>query len=201
MLPDPLHYNVESSDHALTGQRVQYSPSCSDLSEPFEGPALSPSLEAWGLWTHGLFVYLFACVFVCTCVCMCLCVCFWVSEELCKFCMFLCVSLYVYMCMLVFSMCLCVCLCHCGWCICLCDCLFENAFVSVCLCPCTVVGASLVLTLRGRRIPVHMYTPGARLDQWYPVERSLVVGFIHPTKHHHTALRLASVERRQRGDP
>ena len=40
------------------------------------------------------------------------------------------------------------------------------------------------------RLPVHVYTPVAHVDQWYPAERSLVVGFIYPTKHHHTALRL-----------
>ena len=115
--------------------------------------------------------------------------------------MFICVSVYVYMCLLVFSMCVCLCLCHCGWCICLCDYLSENAFVCVCLCPCTVLGASLGLTIRGRGLPVHVYMPVICLDQWYPVECSLVVGFIHPTKHHHTALRLASVERRQQVDP
>ena len=62
-------------------------------------------------------------------------------------------------------------------------------------------GTSLGLTLRGGGLPVHVDTPVARLDQRYPVECSLVVGFIHHTKHHHTALRLAPVERGQRGDP
>ena len=115
--------------------------------------------------------------------------------------MFICVSMYVYMCLLVFSMCVSLCLCRCGWCICLCNYLSENAFVCVCLYPRTVLGASLGLTIRGRGLPVHVYMPVIRLNQWYPVECSLVVGFIHPTKHHHTALRLASIERRQRGDP
>ena len=64
-------------------------------------------------------------------------------------CMFLCVCLCV-------SMCLCVCLCCCGWCICLCDFVSENAFVWVCLCPCTVAGVSLGLTLRGRGLMVHV---------------------------------------------
>ena len=67
------------------------------------------------------------------------------------------------------------------------------------LCPCTVVGASLGLTLRRRGLPVHVYTPVACLDQWYPVEHSLVVGFIHPTKHHHTDFHPACVERREVG--
>jgi len=93
-----------------------------------------------------------------------------------------------------------VCQCRCGWCICLCDCVSENAFVCVCLCPCTVAGASLELTLRGRGLLVHVYTPVTRLDQWYPVECSLVVGFIHPTKHHLTAFHL-HVKREERGDP
>ena len=46
-----------------------------------------------------------------------------------------------------------------------------------------------------------MYTPLAQVDQWYPVELSLVVAVVHPTKHHHTALPLVSVERREVGDP
>ena len=71
----------------------------------------------------------------------------------------------------------------------------ENAFVCFCLCPCTEVGASLGLTLRGRGLPVPVYNPVTRLDQWDPVELSLVVAVVHPTKHHHTALLLVSVER------
>ena len=113
--------------------------------------------------------------------------------------MFSCVSVYVYMCLLVcFNVS--VYQCRCGWCICLCDCVSENAFVYVCLCPCTVAGASLELTLRGRGLPVHVYTPVTCLDQWYPVERSLVGRFIHPTKHHLTAFRL-HVQREEKGDP
>ena len=105
------------------------------------------------------------------------------------------------MCLLVFPMCLCVCLSPCGQCICLCVYFCENAFVCVCLWSCTVVGEFCGLTLRGRVLPVHVDTPFTHLDQRYPVERSLVVGFIHPTEHHHTALRLASVEKRQWADP
>ena len=100
-----------------------------------------------------LFVYVFVCVFLCVSVrafvSLTSYACFYVSL-----CMFICVCLCV-------SMCLCVCLCHCRWCICLCDCVSENAFVCVFLCPCTVVGASLGLTLRGRGLPVHVYTPVA----------------------------------------
>ena len=77
----------------------------------------------------------------------------------------------------------------------MCDCVSENAFVCVYLCPCTVAGASLELTLRGRGLPVHVYNPVARLDQWYPVELSLIAAVVHPTKHHLTALPLVSVER------
>ena len=140
-------------------------------------------------------MYLCACVFICMCVCMCLCVCLCVSDYLCLYvplCMFICVCLCV-------SMCLCVCLCCCGWCICLCDFVSENAFVWVCLCPCTVAGVSLGLTLRGRALPVHVYNPVSCLDQWYPVELSLVVVAVHPTKHHHTAIPLISVERSEGG--
>ena len=113
--------------------------------------------------------------------------------------MFICASVYVYMCLL---MCfhVSVYLSESLWVVySLCDCVSENAFVCVCLCPCTVVGASLGLTLRGRGLPVHVYTPAARLDQRYPVELSLVVAVIHPTKHHHTALPLVSVERSKGG--
>ena len=130
-----------------------------------------------------LSVCVFVCVSVSSCVSLTSCACFYVSL-----CMLICVCLCV-------SKGLCVCLCHCGWCICLCDCVSENAFVCVCLCPCTVAGASLGLTLRGRGLPVHVYNPVTRLDQWYPVELSLVVAVVHPTKHHHTALPLFSVER------
>ena len=104
-----------------------------------------------------LFVYVFVCVFLCVSVCACVSItssaCFYVSLF-----MFICVCLCV-------SMCLCVSLCCCGWCICLCDCVSENAFVCVCLCPCTIEGPSLGLTLRGRGLSVHVYTPVARLDQ------------------------------------
>ena len=113
--------------------------------------------------------------------------------------MFICASVYVYMCLL---MCfhVSVYLSESLWVVySLCDCVSENAFVCVCLCPCTIVGASLGLTLRGRGLPVHVYTPAARLDQRYPVELSLVVAVIHPTKHHHTALPLVSVERSEGG--
>ena len=143
------------------------------------------------------------------CVSMCLCVCLFVCFFVC---IFGCASvsltsyacLYVSLCMcicvcLCVSMCLCVCLCHCGWCICLCNYVSENAFVSVCLCTCTVLGASLGLILRGKGLPVHVDTPVTRLDQWYPAECSLVVGFVHPTKHHHTSLCPACIERRQEG--
>ena len=141
------------------------------------------------------------CVSMCLCVCLymvCMCLC--ASVSLSSYASF--AYFYVSLCMFI-CVCLCVsrflrfCLCHCGWYICLCGYLSENPFVCVCLCPCTVVGAFLGLTLRGRGLPVHVDTPFVCLDQWYPVECSLVVGFIHPTKHHHTALWLAPVERRQ----
>ena len=49
-------------------------------------------------------------------------------------------------------------------------------------------GAFLGLTLGGRGLPVHVYMPVVRLDQWYPVERSLVVGFVHHTPPNITTL-------------
>ena len=106
--------------------------------------------------------------------------------------MCLCVGLYVSAC--VFP-CVCVSVSVVEDCVCLCDCVSENAFVCVCLCPRTVVETSLGLTLRGRGLPVHVYNPDTCLDQWYPVELSLVVAIVHPTKHHHTAFPLVSVER------
>ena len=130
------------------------------------------------------------------CVCMCLCVCLLSLTSYAYFYVLLCMFVCVCSCV---SMCLCVCLYHCGWCIYLSDCVSENAFECVCLCPCTVVGTSLGLTLRGRGLPVHVYNPVTRLDQWYPVELSLVVAVVHPTKHHHTALLLVSVERSDEG--
>ena len=135
-----------------------------------------------------LYIYVLVCLFVCVYVCFCMSL----TSYACLY-----VSLYVYMCLLFVSMCLCVCLYHCGWCICLCDYVSENQFVCACLCPCTVVGASLGLTLRGRGLPVHVYTPVTHLGQWHPVEFSLVLVVIHPIKHHHTAFRSACVERRE----
>ena len=128
-----------------------------------------------------LFVCVFACFFVCACVSLTSYACFYVLL-----CMFLCVCLCV-------SMFLCVCLCRSGWCVCrLIVCLVVH--LCVCLCPCTDMGASLGVILRVRGLPVHVYNPATRLDQWYPLELSLVVAVVHPTKHHHTALRLASIE-------
>ena len=93
-----------------------------------------------------LCIYVLVCLFVCVFVCVSVSASVSLTSYACLYvflCMFLCVCLCV-------SMCLCVCLCCCGWCICLCDCVSENAFVWVCLCPCTVAGVSLGLTLRGR---------------------------------------------------
>ena len=50
---------------------------------------------------------------------------------------------------------------------------------------------------RGRGLPVNVYSPVACFNQWYPVELSLVVVVVHPTKHHHTALLLVSVEKKR----
>ena len=116
--------------------------------------------------------------------------------------------MHVFMCLYVClyeSACVVPCVCVsvyvvvCGAYVCVTVCLRMH--LSVCLCPCTVVGASLGLTLRGRGLPVHVYNPVTRLDQWYPVEHSLIVAVVYPTKHHHTALPLVSVERSDGGDP
>ena len=136
---------------------------------------------------------------------MCLCVCLYVCLHV-----SLCVLVLLRLAMHVF-MCCCVCLYVSAFvlppvcvsvsvvedCVCLCDCVSENAFVCVCLCPRTVLGTSLGLTLRGRGLPVHVYNLVSRLDQWYPVELSLVVAIVHPTKHHHTALLPVSVDRNE----
>ena len=79
------------------------------------------------------------------------------------------------------------------------DCMSVSAFVCVYLCHHTDVGALLEVTLKGRGLLVHVYTPVTCLGQWYPVELSLVVAFVHSTKHLHTALPPASVERREKG--
>jgi len=136
-----------------------------------------------------LFVYVFVCVSVNACVSLTSYSCLYVSLFLC---VCLCVNMY-----------LCVCLCRCGWCIYIYIYIYiynyvsENVFVCVCLCPCTVARASLGLTLRWRGLLVHVYNSVACLDWWYPVECPLVVGFIHPNKHHHTAFCPAYVERRE----
>ena len=174
--------------HASQGSRYNHFPAAQTSPDPFRTLVRRPGdYEPMGCLCIYVLVCLSVCVSECACVSLTSYACFYVSL-----CRFICVCLCV-------SMCLCVSLCCCGWCICLCDCVSENAFVCVCLCPCTVVGASLGLTLRGRGLPVHVYTPVTHFNQWYPVEHSLVVGFIHPTKHHHTALPHISVERRGGG--
>ena len=141
--------------------------------------------------TGCLCICVLVCLFVCAFVCVSVCACVSLTSDACFYvslCWFICACLYV-------SKCLCGHLCRFWWFICLCDCMSKNAFMCVCLCPCTLVGASLGLTLRGRGLPVYTYTPVACFDQWYPVELFLVVAVVHPTKHHHTALLLISVER------
>ena len=139
-----------------------------------------------------LCIYVLVCLFVCVFLCVSVCAFVSPTNYACLY-VSLCRFICVYSCV---SMCLCVCLCRCGLCICLCDYMSENAFVCVCLCPCTVLGALLGLSFRERGLPVHVYTPVTCFDQWYPVELSLIVVVVHPTKHHYTALPLISVERR-----
>ena len=112
------------------------------------------------------------CVFVCICVCLYVCLC-----------MFLYVSLYVFMCACVWSVCLCV---------------TVSGLVCVCMCPCACVGASFGVALRGGGLPVHGYLPQVGLGHRYPLESSLVVGMVHPTKHQQAAL-LRPAEERRRG--
>ena len=145
-------------------------------------PVQSPGQEAWGDYEPmgGLCIYVFLCLFMCVFVCgsVCVLVCLWLV-------------MYFSMCHLVS---LHVCLCYCGWCACLLT-VCLGVHLCICLCPCTDVRASLGVTLRGRGLLVHAYLPMASLGHWYPVELSLVVAVVHPTKHHHTALWLVSVER------
>ena len=104
----------------------------------------------------------------------------------------LCVGLYVSACVFP-CVCVSVSVVEGGVYVCVTVCLRMH--LCICLCPCTVVRASLGVTLRVRGLPVYVYTPVISSDQWYPVELSLVVVVVHPTKHHHTALLLISVER------
>jgi len=162
---------------------VQSSHSAQASLDPVMDPVQSPGQEAWSdyepMGDLCIFVFLCLCVFICGSVCVL--VCLWLVMHL-------------YMCLLVsLYVCLCVCLCRSGWCVCrLIVCLVVH--LCVCLCPCTDMGASLGVILRVRGLPVHAYLPVASLGHWYPVELSLVVAVVHSTKHHHTALRLASIE-------
>ena len=132
---------------------VQSSRSCTGLSGPCDGPCSEPWSGGLGwLLTRGWFVYLCVSVFVYVCVHMWLCAC-------------TCVSLAGYSCLYVpacmFARVPCVCLCHSvGVYVC---CLCLGVDLCVCLCLCTAVGASLVVTLRGRGLLVHAYQPVARL--------------------------------------
>ena len=137
------------------------------------------------------------CVFAC--VSLCAYACLSVSVCLIGLLVFLCACLYVCMCLLVclhVSVCLSVSL----WVVYMSvDYVSVSAFVCICLCPCTYVGALLGVTLRRKGLLVHVYTPVTCLGQWYPLELSHVVGFVHTTKHHHTVRPPASVERREKG--
>ena len=174
---------------------MQSSPSGTDLSGLFKGPGRALVRRPGDYELIGcLHIYLLVCLFVCVFVCVSVSACVSLTSYACLY--VSCVGLYVSGCVFP-SVCVSVCVIVGG--LCLCDCVSENVFVCVCLCPCTVGGASLGLTLRGRGLPVHVHTPVACMDQCYPAECSLVVGFIHSMKHHHTAFRPACVERRDRG--
>ena len=139
-----------------------------------------------------LFVCLFVYVFVCGFVCVSVSACVSLTSYACLY-----VSLCVFICVCLCAlMCLCVSVVLGGVYVCVTVCLRRHLCVSACV---HVAGASLWLTLRGRGLPLHLYTPVTHVDQWYPVEHSLIVGFIYPTKHHHTAFHPACVERREGG--
>ena len=74
-----------------------------------------------------------------------------------------------------------------------------RAFVCVCLCSCGRVGASLGVILGGGDLPAHGYLPEAGLGHWDPLEFSLVVGVVHPAKHHRADVFWPAEERRMRG--
>ena len=136
-----------------------------------------------------LCIYVLVCLFVCVFVCVSVCACVSLTSYACFYvslCMFICVCFCVSVCLSVLL-----------WVV------YMSVWLCVleCICVCVPVsmynsGSIIGLTLRGRGLPVHVYTPVACVDQWYPVELSLVIVVVHPTKHHHTALRPACVERR-----
>lgn len=74
-----------------------------------------------------------------------------------------------------------------------------HAVMCVCMCTHARVGASLGVALRGRGLPAHEHMPGAGLGHRCPLEISLVIGMIHPTKHDHTAVLWPSEKRRKKG--
>ena len=139
-------------------------------SGPFQNPGERPDQELWGSYEPM--------GDVCSCVCVCV-----------HLCVFVCLPMYVFICVSVcFYVCMCVermSVCDCEW-------------ISVCLCPCACVGASFGVALRGGGLPVHGYLPQVGLGHRYPLESSLVVGMVHPTKHQQAAL-LRPAEERRRG--
>ena len=117
-----------------------------------------------------LFVYVFVCVSNCAFLSLTSYACLYVSD-----CVFPCVSVSV--CVIVSGVYVCV-----------------TMYLRIHLCVSACVRVQMWGITRAdpqrERLLVHMYRPVSHLDQRYSVEHSLLVGFVHPTKHHHTALPL-----------
>ena len=141
-----------------------------------------------------LFVCLFVYVFVCGFVCVSVSACVSLTSYACLY-----VSLCVFICVCLCAlMCLCVSVVLGGVYVCVTVCLRMHLCLSACV---HVAGASLWLTLRGRGLPLHLYTPVTHVDQWYPVEHSLIVGFIYPTKLSPHCLSPCMCREKRGGDP
>lgn len=76
-------------------------------------------------------------------------------------------------------------------CRCVCLCVRVCVFVRASVCARSCVGTSLAWP-SGTGLPVHGYLPVAGFGHWHPLEVSLVVGAIHSTEHHHTAVLLVA---------
>ena len=116
----------------------------------------------------------FVCLWVCLCVSVCLCV-------------FLCVSVCVFVCVFVGGVCVCE-----GLSVCVCTCVCLLVFL--CRCGSITWGDPW----RGD-LPAHGYLPEAGSGHRYPLDFPLVVGVVHPTKHHHAAVSWLAEESRMRG--
>ena len=141
-----------------------------------------------------LCIYVLVCLFVCVFVCVSVSACVSLTSYACLYlslCMFLCLLMCFHV-----SVCLSVSL----WVVYMSVWLCVWGFIFVCL-PVFMYNSRSITWAdpQKERLPVHVYTPVTWVDQWYPVEHSLVVGFINPTKYHHTVFHPACVETREWG--